>query len=282
MDLNLKRVIFLITKNNKTKRIAFLIEYKGDGLVGWQKQNNGVSVQGEIENALKILFKMNLNLQAAGRTDSGVHALGQVAHVDIPLNNSFSKKNNFYLVAALNSLLRKSNIRIVSIQNTSSEFNARFSALKRCYFYKFLFRSAPSSILKNQVWHIRKRVDIESMKKASKYLIGNHDFTSFRSTSCQATSPCKTIDKFEFQFSEDILTIRIEAKSFLHNQVRIIAGSLIKVGTKIWKPINIKNILESKSRIKAGETAPPYGLYLEKVIYPNKLLKSSWPKYIFD
>ena len=274
--------MFLTPKINKTKRIAFLIEYKGDGLVGWQKQNNGVSVQGEIEHALKILFKMNCNLQAAGRTDAGVHALGQVAHVDVPLNNDFSIKNNFYLVSALNSLLRKSNIRIISIQNTSDDFNARFSALKRSYLYKFLCRSAPSAILKNQVWHIRKKVDIESMKKASKYLIGNHDFTSFRSTSCQATSPCKTIDKFEFSFSEDILTMRIEAKSFLHNQVRIIAGSLIKVGTKIWKPINIKNALESKSRSTAGETAPPNGLYLEKIIYPKSLLKSYWSKYIFD
>ena len=271
-----------LTINNKTKRIAFLIEYKGDGLVGWQKQNNGISVQEEIENALKVLFKVNCNLQAAGRTDAGVHALGQVAHVDVPLNNDFSKKNNFYLVAALNSLLRRYSIRIVSIQNTSNEFNARFSALKRCYLYKFLCRSAPSAILQNQVWHIRKKIDLNAMKKASEYLIGNHDFTSFRSTSCQASSPCKTIDKFEFYFSEDILTMRIEAKSFLHNQVRIIAGSLIKVGIEIWKPIIIKNILESKSRTSAGETAPPNGLYLEKIIYPDKLLKSSWSKYIFD
>ena len=262
-----------LTITNKTKRIAFLIEYKGDGLVGWQKQNNGISVQEEIENALKVLFKVNCNLQAAGRTDAGVHALGQVAHVDVPLNNDFSKKNNFYLVAALNSLLRRYSIRIVSIQNTSNEFNARFSALKRCYLYKFLCRSAPSAILQNQVWHIRKKIDLNAMKKASEYLIGNHDFTSFRSTSCQASSPCKTIDKFEFYFSEDILTMRIEAKSFLHNQVRIIAGSLIKVGIEIWKPIIIKNILESKSRTSAGETAPPNGLYLEKIILEAPMTK---------
>ena len=262
-------MIFLTPKINKTKRIAFLIEYKGDGLVGWQKQNNGVSVQGEIEHALKILFKMNCNLQAAGRTDAGVHALGQVAHVDVPLNNDFSIKNNFYLVAALNSLLRKSNIRIISIQNTSDDFNARFSALKRSYLYKFLCRSAPSAILKNQVWHIRKKIDIESMKKASKYLIGNHDFTSFRSTSCQATSPCKTIDKFEFSFSEDILTMRIEAKSFLHNQVRSFVGTLERVGSGSWSPADVKKALEAKDRSLCGPVSPPHGLYLSEVVYEN-------------
>ncbi len=273
---------FLTNRNDLTKRIALLIEYKGKGLVGWQKQDNGTSVQEEIEKAIQILYKTECHLQAAGRTDAGVNAFGQVAHVDVPKNNEFSTKNNFYLVYALNSLLRKTNIRIISIQNTSNDFNARFSATKRSYVYKFLCRTAPPSILTNQVWHIQKRVDINAMKLAANHLVGNHDFSSFRSTSCQAPSPIKTIDKFKFDFINDVLEMKVEAKSFLHNQVRIIAGSLIKVGTGLWNPDKIKQILDLKSRSKAGETAPPDGLYLEKVTYPKKFLNSKWPAYIND
>ena len=275
-------MIFLIQNNDKTKRVALLIEYKGKGLVGWQKQNNGTSVQEEIEKAIKILYKTDCHLQAAGRTDAGVNAFGQVAHTDVPLNNEFSVKNNFYLVYALNSLLRKTNIRIISIQNTSNEFNARFSAIKRSYVYKFLCRSAPPSILNDQVWHIQKKINIDSMKLAANHLIGNHDFSSFRSSSCQASSPVKTINKFQFDFSNDVLEMRVEAKSFLHNQVRIIAGSLIKVGTGIWDGNKIKEILKLRSRKEAGETAPPGGLYLEKVTYPKNILNSKWPTYIND
>ena len=274
--------MYLVEKDLETKRIALLIEYKGNGLVGWQKQNNGSSVQGNIQKALKTLFKQNCTLQAAGRTDAGVHAFGQVAHVDIPLKNHFSNKNNFYLVSALNALLNKTNIRIVSIQNTCNEFNARFSATKRSYLYKFLCRSAPPAILKDQVWHIRKKVDLKSMKLASEFLLGHHDFTSFRSSSCQAKSPFKTIDKVQFEFFNDIIYMRIEAKSFLQNQVRIIAGSLINVGTSIWKPEFIKDVLLSKSRVSAGITAPAYGLYLEKITYPENLLKKDWANYIYD
>ncbi len=268
-----------MNKNDEKKRIALLIEYDGSNLVGWQKQNNGTSVQGEIEKAAKVLFKFECPIQAAGRTDAGVHALGQVGHIDIPLNNKLSQKNNFYIVAAFNALLNKTNIRIKSIQDSAFEFNARFSAIKRFYLYKFLSRAAPPAILKNKVWHIRKKIDVLSMKKASKFLIGTHDFTSFRSISCQALSPIKTIDKINFEVVDDILQMRIEAKSFLQNQVRIIAGSLIKVGTNFWKPEMIKNILEAKSRNLAGETAPPYGLYLEKINYPKNLLKEKWDSH---
>jgi pseudouridylate synthase I len=267
-----------LNKGDK-KRIALLIEYDGTNLVGWQKQNNGNSVQGEIEKAAKVLFKMDCDIQAAGRTDAGVHALGQVGHMDIPIENKLSKKNNFYLVSAFNALLKKTNIKVRSIQNCSFEFNARFSATKRFYLYKFLSRSAPPTLLKNKVWHIRRKIDIKSMKKASNFLIGHHDFTSFRSISCQASSPLRTIDKINFDINDDLIEMRIEAKSFLQNQVRIIAGSLIKVGSNIWKPEIISNILESKSRNLAGETAPACGLYLEKVSYPEKLLKTIWDSH---
>ncbi len=268
-------MLYLIEDN--TKRIALLIEYNGKNLVGWQKQNNGNSVQNSIENASQVLFKKMCSVQAAGRTDAGVHALGQVAHIDIPIENEFSKKNNFYLVSAFNSLLVKTNIRIISIQDTPFEFNARFSAKKRIYLYKFLCRSASPALMKHQVWHIRKKIDLEAMKLASKYLIGSHDFTSFRSKSCQAKSAFKTLDNINFKVVDDLLIMKVEAKSFLQNQVRIIAGSLIRVGTGAWKPMMIKKILKSKSRDLAGETAPSDGLYLKKIIYPKRLINPIWP-----
>ena len=267
--------------NNEVEkiRLALLIEYNGKNLVGWQKQNNGKSVQGEIEQVAKILFKIDCPVQGAGRTDAGVNALGQVAHIDIPKFNRFSNKSNIYIMTAFNSLLIKTEIRIISIQNVSFEFNARFSAIKRTYKYKFLLRSAFPLKLNENFWHIRQKLNINNMKKASKFLIGKHDFTSFRSRSCQALTPIKTIDKIDFDMErkKNILTLKIEAKSFLHNQVRIIVGSLIKVGLDIWHPNEIEKILKLKSRDEAGETAPAHGLFLTKVEYPKNLLEPNWP-----
>ena len=267
--------------NNKVEkiRLALLIEYNGKNLVGWQKQNNGKSVQGEIEKVAKILFKIDCFVQGAGRTDAGVNALGQVAHIDIPKVNRFSNKSNVYIITAFNSLLIKTEIRIISIQNVSFEFNARFSAIKRTYKYKFLLRSAFPLKLNENFWHIRQKLNINNMKKAAKFLIGKHDFTSFRSRSCQALSPVKTIDKiyFDMESKNNMLTLKIVAKSFLHNQVRIIVGSLIKVGLDIWHPDEIEKILKLKSRDEAGETAPAHGLFLTKVEYPKNLLEPNWP-----
>jgi len=269
----------LINSEVEKIRLALLIEYNGKNLVGWQKQNNGKSVQGELEKVAKILFKIDCLVQGAGRTDAGVNASGQVAHIDIPKVNRFSNKSNVYIITAFNSLLIKTEIRIISIQNVSFEFNARFSAIKRAYKYKFLLRSAFPLKLNESFWHIRQKLNINNMKKASKFLIGKHDFTSFRSQSCQALTPIKTIDKIDFNMerNKNILTITIEAKSFLHNQVRIIIGSLIKVGLDIWQPNDIEKILKLKSRDAAGETAPAYGLFLTKVEYPKNLLETNWP-----
>lgn len=269
----------LIKNDDHKIRLALLIEYSGKNLVGWQKQNNGSSVQGEIEKSAKVLFKIECPVQGAGRTDAGVNALGQVAHIDIPKINRFTKKSNLHIVSAFNALLKNTQIRIISIQNVSFQFNARFSAIKRVYKYKFLLRSASPMILNENLWHIRQNLNIAQMEKGSKFLIGNHDFTSFRSLSCQALSPIKTIDEISFQLKEkhNILIMKIVAKSFLQNQVRIIVGSLIKVGLNIWKPTHIKKILELKSRLEAGETAPARGLYLTKIQYPENILKSKWP-----
>ena len=267
--------------NNEVEKIRFalLIEYNGKGLVGWQKQNNGKSVQGEIEKVAKILFKIDCPVQGSGRTDAGVNALGQVAHIDIPKLNRFSDKSYVHILTAFNSLLINTQIRIISIQNVSFDFNARFSATKRTYKYKFLLRSAIPLKLNENFWHIRQKLNINNMKKASKFLIGKHDFTSFRSQSCQALTPIKTIDKIDFNMErkKNILTMKIEAKSFLHNQVRIIVGSLIKVGLDIWHPNKIEKIIKLKTRDEAGETAPAHGLFLTKVEYPKNLLEPNWP-----
>ena len=183
--------------------------------------------------------------------------------------NRFSDKSNVYILTAFNSLLIKTEIRIISIQNVSFEFNARFSAIKRTYKYKFLLRSAFPLKLNENFWHVRQKLNINNMKKASKFLIGKHDFSSFRSRSCQALTPIKTIDKIDFDMEnkKNILTLKIEAKSFLHNQVRIIVGTLIKVGINKLNEECVKKILKSKNRNRAGPTAPAEGLYLEKIIY---------------
>lgn len=270
-------------KNYENIRIALLIEYNGKNLVGWQKQNNGTSVQGELEKCTKILFKKKCIVQGAGRTDAGVNALGQVAHIDIPANNRFSHKNNFYIVSAFNALLIHTSIRVVAIQNVSQRFNARFSAIKRTYIYKILLRSAPPIILNYNFLHIRKKIDVKKMIVASKFFLGKHDFTSFRSMSCQSSSPIKTINeiKFKEKKNSNILIMQISAKSFLHNQVRIIVGSLIKVGSNEWSPEKIKKILKLKSRLNAGETAPAQGLYLKKVCYPEDLINPKWQLRIY-
>lgn len=282
MDQKLKWVISLNNKESDNIRIALLIEYNGKSLVGWQKQNNGISVQGELEKCAKILFKIPCKVQGAGRTDAGVNALGQVAHIDIPSENRFSGKNNFFIVYAFNALLIKTSIRVISIQNVSLDFNARFSALKRIYIYKFLVRSAPPILINYNFFHIRKKLDTKKMADASKYFLGKHDFSSFRSSSCQSSSPIKTIDKIKFKTKKknNLIIMQISAKSFLHNQVRIIVGTLIKVGLNEWAPEKIKEILESKSRSYAAETAPAQGLYLKKVYYPDHLIDSNWPERI--
>ena len=269
-------------KNIENIRIALLIEYNGKNLVGWQKQNNGTSVQGELERCTKILFKQQCIVQGAGRTDAGVNALGQVAHVDIPAENRFLNKNNFYMVSAFNALLIHTAIRVISIQNVSKRFNARFSAINRTYAYKFLIRSAPPIILNYNILHIRKKIDVKKMIDASKHFLGKHDFTSFRSTSCQSSNPIKTINEIKFKEKKrsNILIMQISAKSFLHNQVRIIVGSLIKVGFNEWSPEKIREILKMKSRSHAGETAPARGLYLKKISYPKDLIDPNWPLII--
>lgn len=275
MELNLISVINLETQN-KTK-FALLIEYNGNNLVGWQKQDNGISVQGSIENAAQGIFNEPFQIQGSGRTDAGVHAIGQVAHINLPLGHPLTLRHPFYLVSAFNSLLRDTNIRVISVKPVSSEFNARFSAIKRYYKYRILCRAAPPGLDKGRVWHCRQDLNIKLMEQGIKYLIGKHDFTSFRTSKCQAKSPIRTLDEITFVQENAEIIMKIKATSFLHSQVRIIAGTIAKIGEGVWEPDRVKSILEGKNRTLAGPTAPPDGLYLEKIDYPDILLDKNWP-----
>ena len=275
MELNLILVINLETQN-KTK-FALLIEYNGNNLVGWQKQDNGISVQGSIENAAQGIFNEPFQIQGSGRTDAGVHAIGQVAHINLPLGHPLTLRHPFYLVSAFNSLLRDTNIRVISVKPVSSEFNARFSAIKRYYKYRILCRAAPPGLDKGRVWHCRQDLNIKLMEQGIKYLIGKHDFTSFRTSKCQAKSPIRTLDEITFVQENAEIIMKIKATSFLHSQVRIIAGTIAKIGEGVWGPDRVKSILEGKNRTLAGPTAPPDGLYLEKIDYPDILLDKNWP-----
>ena len=266
---------------NKTVKFALLIEYDGNNLVGWQKQNEGISVQGSLEEAAKNIFNQEFEIQGSGRTDAGVHALGQVAHINLPNKHKLTTKHPFYIISAFNSYLKKSNIRVVSTKQVKSDFNARFSATKRYYKYRILCRAAPPGIEKGRVWHSRKNLNIRLMEEGTKYLIGKHDFTSFRTINCQAKSPIRTLDEISITSLGYEIIVNVAAKSFLHSQVRIIVGTIYKVGEETLEPKYIKNILESKDRNLAGPTAPAEGLYLEKVEYPKDLLDDNWP-IIYD
>ena len=266
---------------NNTIKYALLIEYNGNDLVGWQKQNEGISVQSSLEDAAKNIFNEEFEIQGSGRTDAGVHALGQIAHINLPKGHRLTTRHPFYIISAFNSLLRDSNIRVISTKPVKAEFNARFSAIKRFYKYRILCRAAPPGLDKGKVWHFRKKLDISLMQKGIKYLIGKHDFTSFRTIKCQAKSPVRTIDEVSFSREGEEVIMRVSAKSFLHSQVRIIAGTIVKIGDGTWDPEKVLAILKGKNRNLAGPTAPADGLYLERVKYPENLLNDTWP-IIYD
>jgi tRNA pseudouridine38-40 synthase len=243
-------------------RYKLTIEYFGTEFVGWQKQNNGVSVQEVIENAIMELTKQRVILHAAGRTDAGVHALAQVAHFEI--NDTYDSHK---FIMSLNHFIRPHKISIISCEVAGDDFHARFSAKKRHYKYIILNRLSPSVIYENRAWHVVPNLDIESMKKAGKYLIGQHDFTSFRAKECQAQSPIKTLDKIDIERDGDLVIFHFSATSFLHHMVRNIMGTLKAVGERKILPEAVKAMLEAKDRSAAGVTAPPDGLYFLKVDY---------------
>lgn len=243
-------------------RYKITIEYDGTDFSGWQRQHNASSVQEFIEQAIEKFTGQKTVLYCAGRTDAGVHALGQVAHFDL---DGDSLQTNT-VVNAINYHLRPKPIVILDCKIVTEDFHARFSAKKRFYEYRILNRHSSPALDEKRVWHIKYPLNVDLMQQAASYLIGQHDFSSFRASQCQAHSPIKTIEAIKIAKSEYII-IEVEAISFLYHMVRNIVGTLVLAGMNKITPGEVKNILDACDRTKAGVTAPAAGLYFKKVLY---------------
>ena len=242
-------------------KYKILIEYDGTGYVGWQKQENGKSVQQTIEDSIEKLSAERITLYGAGRTDAGVHAFGQVAHFEIKKNIEINKIRD-----GLNQHLRPHPISILNVEKVDEDFHARFSAKLRCYKYRIINRRPPLTIDRNKAWAVYKKLNIKKIIDESSSFIGKHNLAAFRSINCQSKVTTKTIESINVNYENNELNIYICAKSFLHSQVRIMVGTLIEIGKgKITQPIS--EIIKSKERSLAGMTAPAHGLYLIKVNY---------------
>ncbi|MBZ9963999.1 tRNA pseudouridine(38-40) synthase TruA [Mesorhizobium sp. BR1-1-2] len=247
-------------------RFRLDIEYDGSLFAGWQHQADQPSVQQAIEQAIEKFCGQQVRLRAAGRTDAGVHATAQVAHVDLAKAWPDDKVRD-----AVNAHLQAAGNRIAILKATTvvDGFDARFSAIGRHYLYRILNRRAPSALEKGKVWWVPKRLDAAAMHEAAKVLLGRHDFTTFRSTQCQAESPVRTLDRLDVNRSGDMIEVRASARSFLHNQVRSMVGSLKRVGEGAWTAGDLKAALEAHDRAACGQVAPPDGLFLVGVDYPG-------------
>ena len=242
-------------------KFKILIEYDGSNYVGWQRQNNGNSIQSSLERAVYQLTGEKIFLFGAGRTDAGVHALGQVAHFN--LKKEFKTHN---IQDGLNQYLRPQPIAILEAEKIHQDFHARFSAKKRTYEYIITNRRPPLTIKKNISWGVFKKLDIKKMKFEAEFFKGKHDLEAFRSIHCQSNSAIKTIDNIIIINENNDIIITVSAKSFLHSQVRIMVGTLVEIGKgKITESIN--EIIQKEKRSQAGITAPACGLYLIKVEY---------------
>jgi tRNA pseudouridine38-40 synthase len=243
-------------------RFKLLIEYDGTPFVGWQAQDNGVSVQGAIAAAVTAFSGDTVPVQGAGRTDAGVHALGQVAHVDLVKDWDTDTVRD-----ALNFHLRPQPIAVLSAQRVGGDFDARFSATKRHYLYRVVNRRADLALEANRAWRIRRPLDAEAMHTAAQRLVGRHDFTTFRAAECQAKSPVKTLERLDVTRSGEELHVTAVARSFLHHQVRSMVGSLMHVGEGKWTAGDLAAALAARDRARCGQVAPPQGLYLVRVEY---------------
>tara|TARA_R110000868_G_scaffold125417_5_gene331360 strand:+ start:7612 stop:8352 length:741 start_codon:yes stop_codon:yes gene_type:complete len=243
-------------------RYKLTIEYDGSPFCGWQSQTGGGAVQDELEAGIKGYCGTSVRVQAAGRTDAGVHALGQVAHVDLE-----HAVRPDVLRDAVNAHMRPHPVSIIEAQEVPDTFEARFSAKRRHYLYRIVNRRAPLTLDRGQAWLVHKPLDVDAMHDAAQALVGSHDFTTFRSVQCQAKSPVKTLDELAVaRYGEDI-EITARARSFLHNQVRSLVGTLRLVGEGKWSRRDVEKALKAKDRAACGPVAPPDGLYLLKVDY---------------
>ena len=247
-----------------TNRIFITVEYDGGPFVGWQRQDNGLSVQQVLEDAAAELTGGTCPVQGAGRTDSGVHATGQVAHLDVP-----EKFDANRVMTALNALTAGHPVTIREARQVPDEAHARFSATGRRYLYRILARRQPPALDQGRVWHHRAPLQTGPMQAAADRLVGRHDFSSFRASQCQADSPLRTLDELRIEMVGEELHLHAAARSFLHHQVRNIVGTLALVGSGKWTPDDVTKALEARDRAAAGPTAPPEGLYLTGVVYPS-------------
>jgi tRNA pseudouridine38-40 synthase len=244
-------------------RWALLLEYDGTGLVGWQRQASGLSIQGILEQAAARLNRdQPVASIVAGRTDAGVHAEGQVAHIDLP--DGFGPDN---VRDALNYHMKPHPVAVLTAAAVADDWNARFDAIRRCYRYCILTRRSRPALMLHRVWHVPAVLDAGAMHRAGRPLLGRHDFTSFRAASCQAKSPLKTLDRLEVERQGDLITVIAEARSFLHHQVRNMVGTLRLAGDGSWPVERVAAALDARDRAAAGPTAPAEGLTLTRVGY---------------
>ncbi|HJO75307.1 MAG TPA: tRNA pseudouridine(38-40) synthase TruA [Rhodospirillales bacterium] len=243
-------------------RYKILLEYDGSGFVGWQRQDNGFSVQQAVEEAIERFSGQSVKVFGAGRTDSGVHALGQVAHFDLDKEQTPDTVRK-----ALNFHLKPAAVAVLEAATVDDDFDARLSAKSRSYVYRITNRRSPLTLERGFSWWVPVPLDADAMDDAAKGLIGKHDFTTFRATHCQATSPVKTLDSLEVSRQGAVIEFDVRARSFLHHQVRNFVGTLKLVGEGKWTAADVTQALAQKKRAAAGPTAPAEGLYLVEVIY---------------
>jgi tRNA pseudouridine38-40 synthase len=243
-------------------RYRITLEYDGTPFVGWQVQDNGMSVQGVVTDAVSAFAGERTIVAGAGRTDAGVHALGQVAHIDLAKDWEADTVRD-----ALNAHLRPHPVAVLTAEQVADDFDARFSAIKRLYLYRIVNRRADLALDQLRAWRVPRPLDSSAMHKAAQKLVGRHDFTTFRSSECQAKSPVKTLDRLDVARDGDEVRITAMARSFLHNQVRSMVGSLIHVGEGKWSAADLSAALAARDRTACGQVAPPQGLYLVRVEY---------------
>jgi tRNA pseudouridine38-40 synthase len=243
-------------------RYKLTIEYDGTPFVGWQRQANGLSVQEAIETAITRASGEQRVVHAAGRTDAGVHARGQVAHVDLAREWRGDRLRD-----ALNAHLKPAPVAIVVAEKIASDFEARFSATARHYVYRILNRRAPPTLERDHLWHVARRLDSDAMDAAAKILLGRHDFSTFRAAECQANSPVRTLDRLDVLRAGALIEIHASARSFLHHQVRSMVGSLEHVGSGKWRAADLEAARDARDRARCGMVAPARGLYLMRVDY---------------
>ena len=243
-------------------RYKLTIEYDGTPFVGWQVQDNGPSVQGVLTEAIAAFTGERVVVAGAGRTDAGVHALGQVAHVDLARDWDGDTVRD-----AVNFHLRPRPIAVLTAEQVAENFDARFSATKRHYLYRIVNRRADLALDQNRAWRVPRPLDGDAMHAAAQKLVGRHDFTTFRAAECQAKSPVKTLDRLDVKRDGDEVRITASARSFLHHQVRSMVGSLVHVGEGKWSAEDLAAALAARDRTRCGQVAPPQGLYLVRVEY---------------